>query len=185
MPPYVAEMPLAGFKTAEAIYAAFGRGDIAGIQETLREDVEWEHDAVDHSIPWLAPRQGRAQVAAFFEALRALDIRRFEPKRILADDTMAAAVIHVEIAVRATGRVINDVGAASVDLRRAGQGRALPPRRGYPSALAGAARLAAQSLRSEHLEDVVSWTDGGSPAGGDDNQRVEASQLGRRCLEGA
>ncbi|NJO35042.1 MAG: SnoaL-like domain-containing protein [Rhodospirillales bacterium] len=96
-------------KTIEAIYAAFGRGDVAGILGALREDVEWEHDAVDHGIPWLAPRQGRAQVAGFFEALRALDIRRFEPKRILADDTMAIAVIHVEIAVRATGRVINDV----------------------------------------------------------------------------
>ena len=96
-------------KTVAAIYAAFGRGDIAGILGALREDVEWEHDVVDHGIPWLAPRQGRAQVAGFFEALRALDIRRFEPKRILADDTMAAAVIHVEIAVRATGRVINDV----------------------------------------------------------------------------
>lgn len=48
-------------------------------------------------------------MAGFFETLRALDIRRFAPKRILADDTMAAAVIHVEIAVRATGRVINDV----------------------------------------------------------------------------
>ena len=82
-------------KTVAEIYAAFRRGDIAGILGALREDVEWEHDAVDHGIPWLTPRQGRAQVAAFFEALRALDFRRFEPQRILADDTMAAAVIHV------------------------------------------------------------------------------------------
>jgi uncharacterized protein len=96
-------------KTVESIYAAFGRGDIAGILGALREDVEWDHDAVDHGIPWLTPRQGRAQVAAFFETLRALDFRRFEPKRILADDTMAAAVIDVEIAVLATGRVISDL----------------------------------------------------------------------------
>jgi ketosteroid isomerase-like protein len=96
-------------RTVEAIYAAFGRGDIPSILDALREDVECEHDAVDHGIPWLTPRQGRAQVAAFFETLRALDFRRFEPKRILADDTMAAAVIHVEIAVRATGRIINDI----------------------------------------------------------------------------
>lgn len=96
-------------KTVEAIYAAFRRGDIAGILAALREDVEWEHDAVDHGIPWLAPRQGRAQVTGFFEALRALDIRKFEPKRILADDSMAIALIHVELAVRATGRVVNDV----------------------------------------------------------------------------
>lgn len=96
-------------KTVEAIYAAFERGDIPGILSSLREDVEWEHDTVDHGIPWLAPRQGRAQVADFFATLRALDFRRFELKRILADDTTAVALIHVEIAVRATGRVINDV----------------------------------------------------------------------------
>lgn len=96
-------------RIVEAIYAAFGRGDIETILSALGEDVEWEHDAVDHGIPWLAPRQGKAAVAGFFEALRALDIRRFEPKRILTDGNMVAAVIHVEIAVRATGRVINDV----------------------------------------------------------------------------
>ena len=50
-------------------------------------------------------------------------------------------------------------------------------------------RLGSSSLyrpmRSEHLEDVVTWTDGGPPAAGNDNQRVEASQLGRCRLEGA
>ena len=44
---------------------------------------------------------------------------------------------------------------------------------------------AAESLRSEHFEDVVSWTDGGPATAGDDNQRVEASQPGRCRLEGA
>lgn len=38
-------------KTVEAIYAAFGRGDIPGILAALRENVEWEHDAVDQGIP--------------------------------------------------------------------------------------------------------------------------------------
>lgn len=47
-------------------------------------------------------------MAGFFEALRALDIRRFEPRRILADDAMVIAVIQVEFAVCATGRIIND-----------------------------------------------------------------------------
>jgi hypothetical protein len=96
-------------KIVEAIYAAFGRGDIPTILGALSEDVEWEHDAVDHGVPWLTPRQGRAEVTGFFEALRALDIRRFEPKRILADGNMVIAVIHVEIAVHATGRAIKDV----------------------------------------------------------------------------
>jgi ketosteroid isomerase-like protein len=96
-------------KTVEAIYAAFGRGDMETILGALSEHVEWEHDAVDHGIPWLTPRQGRAEVAGFFEALRALEIRRFEPKRILAESNVVVAVIHVGITVRATGRAINDV----------------------------------------------------------------------------
>lgn len=95
--------------TIEAIYAAFGRGDIASILDALREDVEWEHDHADHGIPWLAPRHGKAQVGGFFEALRALEVRRFEPKRILADGDLVVAVIHVEIAVLATGRSFRDV----------------------------------------------------------------------------
>ena len=96
-------------KIVESIYAAFSRGDLLTILDALREDVEWEHDSTDHGIPWLAPRQGKAQVGGFFEALRALEIRRFEPKRILADANMVVAVIHVEIAVRATGRSFSDL----------------------------------------------------------------------------
>jgi hypothetical protein len=96
-------------RIVEAIYAAFGRGDIPTIIDALSENVEWEHDAADYGIPWLTPRQGRAEVAGFFEALRALDIRRFEPKRLLADGSMVIALIHVEIVVRVTGRAINDV----------------------------------------------------------------------------
>lgn len=93
----------------ESIYTAFGGGDIPTILDALREDVEWEHDSADHGIPWLTPRQGKAQVGGFFEALRALEIRRFEPMRILADGNMVAAVIRVEIAVRATGRSFSDI----------------------------------------------------------------------------
>lgn len=95
--------------TVEAICAAFCRGDIPTILDARREDVEWEHDASDHGIPWLTPRQGRTEVGRFFEALRALEIRRFEPKRIMAEGNMVVAVINVEVAVRATGRSFNDV----------------------------------------------------------------------------
>jgi ketosteroid isomerase-like protein len=96
-------------RTVEAIYAAFGRGDIRTILDALRDDVEWEHDAVDHGIPWLTPRQGKIRVGGFFEALRALDIRRFEPKRMLADGDMVVAIIHLEATVRATGRSFSDL----------------------------------------------------------------------------
>jgi ketosteroid isomerase-like protein len=47
-------------KTVEAIYAAFGRGDIPGILGAPREDVEWEHDApITAFRGWRRARVGR------------------------------------------------------------------------------------------------------------------------------
>ncbi len=95
----------------QEIYASFGRGDIPSILGKLREDVDWEHDAVDHGVPWLVPRKGKAEVVKFFESLSRVDIRRFEPVSILEGGDQVAATIRVEIVVKATGGVIRDLEA--------------------------------------------------------------------------
>ncbi len=95
-------------ETVQAIYRAFGRGDVSAILERIDPDVEWEHDAVDHGIPWLVPRRGREAVAGYFQSLSALEIRRFEPTHFLANDTQVFASLRVEATVRATGREFKD-----------------------------------------------------------------------------
>ena len=95
--------------TVQAIYEAFGRGDVPTVLDHLADDVAWEHDAVDHGVPWLAPGRGREHAARFFELLRLVDITRFEVRGLLAGGDQVAAVIGVDLAVRATGRTVSDL----------------------------------------------------------------------------
>jgi uncharacterized protein len=96
-------------EAVQAIYAAFAKGDVPTILSHLREDVVWEHDALDHGIPWLTPRRGRASVTQFFESLAALDIQKFEPVDLLASETRVVGIIWGELVVRKTGKVIKDL----------------------------------------------------------------------------
>jgi uncharacterized protein len=82
--------------TVAAIYAAFGRGDVAFILDQLDDDVEWEHGARDTGLPYLRPRSGRDQVADFFPALSStLELTHFEPLRICdGGDIVVVPVLH-------------------------------------------------------------------------------------------
>jgi len=100
-------------ETVREIYAAFGRGDIPAILDALADDVRWEHwpdgsGAQRHGVPWLAERTGRDDVAGFFASLAALDIHAFEPVELLTGERTVAAVIHIDMTVRATGERIRD-----------------------------------------------------------------------------
>jgi len=67
-----------------AAYAAFDRGDIAGLLEMLAPDVEWNWPAVK-DIPHSGPRRGRHEAAAFFETLTAVE----EPVEFRRDEFLA------------------------------------------------------------------------------------------------
>ena len=65
--------------TVQAIYGAFGRGDVPAILDKLDDTVEWETQAPVSGVPWLQSRRGKATIAGFFEAIAPLQIIRFEP----------------------------------------------------------------------------------------------------------
>lgn len=92
--------------TVQTIYAAFGRGDVPAILAHLDERIEWEHDAEgwdSYGVPWLRPGSGTRHVIGFFEALAGLEFLTFTPVSLLANDAQVAAVISLEIMVKATG----------------------------------------------------------------------------------
>jgi ketosteroid isomerase-like protein len=95
--------------TVQALYGAFGRGDIPAILAGLSDNVEWEHDSADHDVPWLKPRRGRAAVGGFFKDLADLAIERFEPRSFLSSADQVAVTTAVDIVVKATGRRIRDL----------------------------------------------------------------------------
>jgi uncharacterized protein len=95
--------------TVKTIYENFQRGDVPAILARLHEDVEWEHDTVNHGIPWIVPRRGRANVIGFFESLATLDIKQFEPRHFLSDDRHVAVICVLEAVVKSTGRTIKEL----------------------------------------------------------------------------
>lgn len=97
-------------QTVQQIYQAFGRGDVPAIIEQLAEDVEWEHDSVDHGIPWLTPGRGRQHVLGFFGVVgKEFDISRFEVTGLFANDNQVIATIQIETTIQSTGKRIRDL----------------------------------------------------------------------------
>lgn len=107
--------------TVKEIYEAFGRQDIPAILERLAADVEWEWETVDHGVPWLKPRRGRADVAGFFATLGAVEFQRFELMAMLEGDHQVVAMLREELLVKATGKVIKDVAIHHWTLGPGGQ----------------------------------------------------------------
>ena len=61
-------------------YAAFMRGDAAGILEFVSDDVDWGIEAKDASVPWYGTGKGKAFALKFFQSLgQSVEFSRFEP----------------------------------------------------------------------------------------------------------
>jgi len=58
-------------KTIQAVYEAFGRGDVAAILDAVTDDVDWASEASSTEVPWWGVRNGKEQVTDFFTQLAA------------------------------------------------------------------------------------------------------------------
>lgn len=85
--------------TVQAIYEAFGRGDVAAILDRLDDAVEWETAVPVAEVPWLRARRGKAEVVGFFEALAPLTITRFEPQTVFDGGDQVFVLIAFEARV--------------------------------------------------------------------------------------
>jgi uncharacterized protein len=98
----------ANVRAVEAIYAAFGRGDIDAILDHLAEDVSWEQwddsFAQRAGVPELAPRKGRDGVAEFFRVVGGLEIGEFAVLDILASGRQVAVEVVIAAAHPDGGR---------------------------------------------------------------------------------
>jgi uncharacterized protein len=100
-------------ESVQAIYEAFGRGDIPAILERLAEDVAWDQDAPGYGVPIYEPGVGREHAGSFFESLASLEFQRFEPTNFLVGGNQVAVTIDVEATVKSTG---NSVKALEIHL---------------------------------------------------------------------
>jgi hypothetical protein len=100
-------------------YAAFQRGDVAGVLDLVAENVEWEGvKGVPPSVPFGGLRHGRAQVAEFFAIVgREEEFSRFEPREFFAAGDRVVALGFYEARVRRTGKSFSGEWAMAFTLR--------------------------------------------------------------------
>jgi ketosteroid isomerase-like protein len=103
---------MSNLATVQQIYASFGQGDVPAIVAKLADGVEWEHDSVDHGIPWLRPGRGKGHVLEFFGVVgKDLEIKRFEVSNLMENGNQVVALLHFQATVRATGKTYQDYEA--------------------------------------------------------------------------
>jgi uncharacterized protein len=81
IPPMTSTDTRTNATTVAEIYAAFGRGDVPAILDTLADDVAWEqwrdNFAQRADVAHLRPLSGAAQVVEFFTVIGAWTVRDF------------------------------------------------------------------------------------------------------------
>lgn len=88
-------------KTAQAIYEAFGRGDVPAILDLLADDVRWE-DWADNSaqkagVAWMAPRRGRAAVGEFFGIVGTWNVTDVQVLSFMEGSNQVAVEFEIEV----------------------------------------------------------------------------------------
>src|SRR2546421_526415 len=83
-------------KVVQDAYAAFGRGDVQGILDSLDDRIVWKgvYGAGPH-VPTAGERRGKAQVAEFFKQVaQNVNFSRFEPREFIASGDKVIALGH-------------------------------------------------------------------------------------------
>ena len=90
-------------QAVQAMYAAFGNGDIQGILAHLSEEVEWRaYSPYDASLA--RTYTGHAGVGQFFQELNAaMSMDVFEPKEYVAQGDKVVALGNLQTTMRNTG----------------------------------------------------------------------------------
>ena len=91
-------------RLVQEFYAAFKRGDIPGVLNTLADDVGWFIPGPKDIIPFVRERQGSDQVAQLIAKLTETeDAGQFEPREFIAQRGKVVALGHYRWRVKPTG----------------------------------------------------------------------------------
>lgn len=91
----------------QAIYAAFGQGDIAAIQQRVASDTHWDFNGARTAVPWHRPVESRSGVAEFLGTFGSqVEVQHFEPREFIHSGKHVVVEIRLQYTVRATGRQV-------------------------------------------------------------------------------
>jgi uncharacterized protein len=94
--------------TVNAIYEAFGTGNIPAILETLSDDVRWEdwrdNFAQKAGVPWMKRQTGKEGALAFFQTIGgSFAVKGFQVLSIMEGGNQVAVEFTLEADVPSTG----------------------------------------------------------------------------------
>ena len=91
-------------QTVKSAYAAFKRGDIQGVLNTLTDEVEW-HTPGEGLIPQAGVHHGKDAVARFFQTVgQTMDFASFDPQTFVAQGDNVVATGRYDGTVKTTNR---------------------------------------------------------------------------------
>jgi ketosteroid isomerase-like protein len=107
----------ANVQVVQEMFAAFGRGDIAGVLDRLGDDIEWRI-AGPSELPYAGVHRGRDEVAKFFQTFgQVAEFEVFEPREYFAKGDKVVVLGHERQRVRTTGQVVETEWAMVFVLR--------------------------------------------------------------------
>jgi ketosteroid isomerase-like protein len=94
-------------ETVQALYAAFGAGDMDGLLALVDPDVDWSvgiEAPGAELVPMLRDGRGPAAVLHYFSGVAQMDISTFELRQALAEGDTVLTVMHIAFTHRTTGK---------------------------------------------------------------------------------
>jgi hypothetical protein len=100
-------------------YAAFQRGDIAGVLASLDDGIEWQGViGTEGVLPQAGLRKGKAAVGEFFKLVdQTTEFKTFEPREFIAEGDQVAVVGRYAARIKKTGKDIDSGWAMIFTLR--------------------------------------------------------------------
>jgi hypothetical protein len=93
-------------ETVQAVYAAFGTGDVEAILNFVTDDIDWASEAeATGVVPWYGVHKGKAELPSFFKAIgESTEVTEFTPVGFAAGENEAMSVVRYGFTVRSNGR---------------------------------------------------------------------------------
>jgi ketosteroid isomerase-like protein len=84
-------------KLIQAVYEAFGRGDVPFIASKVRAEARWDFNVTHSDVPWHLPVTGPSEVPKFVAAfVDNVQLEAFEPRQFIAAGD--EVIVHIRLA---------------------------------------------------------------------------------------
>jgi ketosteroid isomerase-like protein len=96
-------------EVVKEMYAAFAKGDVAGILAHCSDDIVWDSSpAHTGRVPYFGSWKGHDELVKFFTAVGThLEITRFEPVSFMHEGNHVAVLVQSSATARSTGKGLN------------------------------------------------------------------------------